>query len=195
VAATSAPAQQLVRQPHAERLQIELHSLQDHVDVTPGNLNDPPYVYRSWSDFPYVALYESNVISRLVILDRTLRGDERPYADDWPIELMPAMPVAFDLQLDSGRGKFDFTGMSVRDLDVIATSSDLSFDIRSPNRVHLEEAHLTVQAGDLQFHHLLNANAHRFRLDLPRTNSRIELTGQPPAGETLIDFEARPGSL
>src|SRR5262245_34978226 len=126
VAAVPVRAQQLVRQPHAERLLVELHSLQDNVDVTPGNMKDPPYVYRSWSDYPYVALYEGNVISRLVILDRTLLGDEHPYADDWPIELMPTMPVAFDLQLDSGRGKFDFTGLSVRDLDVIATSSNLS---------------------------------------------------------------------
>lgn len=191
-----ATAQVTVPQPRCQLLAVELQSLLDDVEVRPGDLNDPPYVYRAWNRSPHVVLKDGVAIGRLRIVDRALV--DQPSAADaeaWAIELMPAMPVTVDLRLDSGSGRFDFTGMRVQDLALLASFTDVEIDFGSPNPSVLESARLAVQWGELRLRGFLNANVRSAVLRLPRTKAEIDFLGRPAAGETEIQIQGPPQSL
>jgi hypothetical protein len=193
--ARGAHAQQLAPQPHCESIVVQLQSLLDDVQVYPGDLLDPPYLYRSFTPAPRVELSQTFPIAMLRILDNALTDDLRPDAGEWAIELMPAKPVSFDLRLDGGKGRFDFTGMSVPDLALFASFSEVTFDFGRPNPVRLESSRITLQSGQLTWRNFLNAAPSHVVLELPRTKTRIELSGKPFDGEATLLVEGAPQSL
>jgi hypothetical protein len=189
-------AQVVVSQPRCEAIEIELQSLLDDVEVVPGDLTDPPYVYRGWSRFPAVVLRQDGPIARLRILDRTLADeDTRSDSESWPIELMPAAVARFDLRMDFGTGRFDFTGMQVQKLDLFATFTEVDVVFRAPNPIVLEAGDLTVQSGRLELRGLLHARARRAVMRLPRSKAEIEFSGRPEPGESEVHFARVPESL
>jgi hypothetical protein len=192
----AATAQVTVPQPRCQTLAVELQSLLDDVELRPGDLTDPPYVYRAWNRVPHVALKDAVAFGRLRIVDRAL-VDEPSAADAeaWSIELMPAMPVTIDLRLDSGSGQFDFSGMQVQDLALLASFSDVEIDFGRANPSRLESARLAVQWGELRLRGFLNANVRTAVLQVPRSKAEIELLGRPAAGETEIQIQGPPQSL
>ncbi len=190
-----ARAQELVKQPHCAFLLVDLHSLRDDVQLQAGPGHDAPYLYRGWTRGQMVELSEAGDFATLRVWDRALTAEGRTEAETWKLELMPAAPLAFVVRSHGGRGDYELGGMPLRNLSLFCTSVDLRLAFDQPAPQRLELAWASLHAGELVLQQFLNARPERALFDLEGCKARIELNGDPFAGEVEVVVSGVPASL
>jgi hypothetical protein len=81
----------------------------------------------------------------------------------WTVKLTDALPLSLDLELGLGEGRFNFTGLQIKDLNLSAGASDVSVVFDEPNASSIEN--LNIESGLSKFtaRNLCNANFKHLR--------------------------------
>jgi|WetSurMetagenome_2_1015567.scaffolds.fasta_scaffold35373_4 hypothetical protein len=76
----------------------------------------------------------------------------------WVVKLTDALPLSLDLELGFGEGRFDFSGLQIKDLNLSAGASDVSVAFDEPNQSSIEN--ISIESGLSKFtaRNLCNAN-------------------------------------
>jgi hypothetical protein len=76
----------------------------------------------------------------------------------WMVKLTDALPLSLDLELGLGEGRFNFSGLHIKDLNLSAGASDVSVAFDEPNQSSIEN--LNIESGLSKFtaRNLCNAN-------------------------------------
>jgi hypothetical protein len=76
----------------------------------------------------------------------------------WVVKLTDALPLSLDLELGLGEGRFDFSGLQIKDLNLSAGASDVSVAFDEPNQSSIEN--ISIESGLSKFaaRNLCNAN-------------------------------------
>jgi hypothetical protein len=79
----------------------------------------------------------------------------------WTVKLTDALPISLDLELGLGEGRFNFSGLQIKDLNLSAGASDVSVAFDEPNTSSIEN--LNIESGLSKFtaRNLCNANFKR----------------------------------
>jgi hypothetical protein len=118
-----------------------------------------------------------------------------PNAQGWEIRLVPSGPTDFVLRCDRGQGTFDFTDLPVRNVHLVADTTEVEITFERPNLVLLERLKATVRSGEAKFDRFLNANARSVTLQLDDTKCQLDLSGEPKSCDTEIFVEGVPKEL
>lgn len=202
-------------------LTFELHSVRDRVWLYEG---DPQLLlslsaHPVNSPYPKVEYSNANMVAVLRIrdtsLDEALETEEPPPVDeedpelppegeakrrlpvaqDWRIELMPAGPADFVLRCDGGRATLDFTDMPVREVHLLADTTDVRVSFDRPNSVRCERFKLTVRGGEVRTTGFLDARAKTATLQVDGSRCDLDLSGTPFEGESAIFVEGVPREM
>ena len=95
----------------------------------------------------------------------------------WSLKFSDAVPISFDMKLGVGKGRFDMSGLQVKDFNLStgATDIDLAFD--EPNRSTIEN--LSIESGVSKFdgRNLGNANFKHFHFQGGLGTYRLDFSG------------------
>lgn len=82
---------------------------------------------------------------------------------DWVLRFTDAVPISFDIQMGVGKGDLNFTGLTLKDLNLSAGASDVCLAFDEPNAATVEN--INIEAGVSKFigRNLCNANFRKFR--------------------------------
>jgi hypothetical protein len=121
---------------------------------------------------------------------------EAAVSQQWKIELAPAAATMFVLQCDGGKGLFDFTDMPVREVHLLADSTDVRIEWRRPNTgAPVERVKVTARYGKLDIRGMQNARARSATLQVDDSQCEVDLGGKPWDGEGELFFEGAPQRL
>lgn len=112
----------------------------------------------------------------------------------WNTLFTDAVPISFDIELGLGKGDFDFTGLSVKDLNLSAGASTVMIRFDKPNKSIIED--LTIEAGLSRFESrgLGNANFNHMKFEGGVGSYTLDFTGAVQR-EADVDIEVGLGSL
>ena len=112
----------------------------------------------------------------------------------WNTFFTDEIPISFDVELGLGKGEFDFTGLSVKDLNLSAGASAVSLRFDQPNKSVIED--LTIEAGLSKFEgtKLCNANFNHMKFEGGVGSYRLDFGGTIDK-EVDVDIEVGLGSL
>lgn len=119
----------------------------------------------------------------------------KPVSEGWDIEIAPASPTDFILQCDRGKADLDFTDLPVRNLHLLADTTEVRIEFDRPNSVALERFKVTVREGDIEIRTFLHARAQSATVQIDGSKCRLELTGEAPPGEMDLFIEGVPREL
>jgi hypothetical protein len=76
----------------------------------------------------------------------------------WALLFNDAVPISFEVELGVGKGRFDFTGLNIRDFKLSAGASDVRVTFDRPNETSIDN--ITIESGVSKFEgrNLGNAN-------------------------------------
>ncbi len=112
----------------------------------------------------------------------------------WNTFFSDEVPISFDVELGLGKGDFDFSGLSVKDLSLSAGASKVSVRFDKPNKSEIED--LTIEAGLSNFDgkNLGNANFKHMKFEGGVGTYRLDFGGRLEK-EVDVDIEIGLGSL
>jgi hypothetical protein len=112
----------------------------------------------------------------------------------WETYFTDEIPISFDVELGLGKGDFDFTGLSVKDLNLSAGASSVTLRFDTPNKSEIEE--LTIEAGLSKFEgkNLCNANFRHMKFEGGVGSYRLDFGGSIEK-EMDADIEVGLGSI
>jgi hypothetical protein len=198
---------------------FELHSVNDDVQLYEGDpqlllrievrpeRSLPPKVEFSNSNQVVVlrvldlSLFEPAVLDSARLADNEALGiDEDPQApaavaQHWQVELAPAAATDFFLHCEGGKGQFDFTDLPVREVHLLADTTDVRVEFDRPNPAELRRFKLTAFGGRLDVRGFLNARARSVTFQVAGAQADIQLLGKTWDGESEIFFEGVPARL
>lgn len=119
-----------------------------------------------------------NIRNRVGYLDLSL-GEERRDGDhkkgslklsditdnQWQLKFSDALPIAFDIELGVAQGKFNLTGLQVKDFTMSCGASDVLVSFDAPNTATLNEMNIECGVGKFEGRNLGNANFKHFRFE------------------------------
>ena len=82
---------------------------------------------------------------------------------DWTLRLSDALPISLDLELGAGTGKFDFSGLSIKDLNITTGASQVKVLFDEPNKSLIENMNIESGVSTFVAQNLGNANFRRLR--------------------------------
>jgi hypothetical protein len=112
----------------------------------------------------------------------------------WDVRLNQEIPISFDLQLWLGKGTLDFTGLTVKDLNLSAGASSVDLRFDEPNRSVIED--MTIESGLSRFRgeNLNNANFNHLKFEGGVGSYMLDFGGKLTR-EVDADIEVGLGSL
>lgn len=197
-------------------LTFELHSVKDDVQLYVGDTqNLLKLELRPYGAFmPQVEFSNPRQEGILRVIDLSLlerppedvepadgepedeaKPQQAPESQQWVLQLAPSAPTDFVLQCDGGKGSFDFTDVPVRTLFLLADSTAVQLRFGRRNPQPIERFKLTVRAGSVDFHDLLNARLKLATLQLDDSRCKLDFAGDPVPGTSEIFVEGVPQSL
>ena len=194
VAATPA-AQELIAQPRCTLLLIDVHSLRDDIVVRTPAVADAPYLYKGWTQAQKAELSTFDQFAMLRLWDRALFEDGRVESESWQMELMPSSPTALVVRSQGGRGDYDLSGMPLQSLSVFAQGTKVRLAFGRPGTERLEVAWASVYDGSLELSRFLNARPAQAALRVLGSEVRLDLGGEPFAGEARLVLSGAAKSL
>lgn len=86
-------------------------------------------------------------------------------SSSWNMRFTKSIPISFDISLGLGKGDFNFTGLSVKDLNISSGASSVVMEFDTPNPSIIEQ--LSIETGLSKFHAqgLCNANFEHLRFE------------------------------
>jgi hypothetical protein len=81
----------------------------------------------------------------------------------WTLQFSDALPISFDVELGIGTGRFDMTGLQVKDFNLSTGASEVEMSFDEENALEIQN--LNIESGMSRFdgHNLLNARFKHFR--------------------------------
>jgi len=189
---------------------FDLHSVDDDVDLYAG---DPQSLFRMYlrpqaTLPPNIEFSNSGQAGLLRVRDLSLFEEpplpdsefaaeddlaieepKRHVAQDWRLELMPSTPASMVLHCERGKARYDFTGIDVREVYLLADTAHVRVDFERPNRVVLDRCKITSNDGSLRLRRFLNARARSTTLSVSEVRCELELTGEPFPGLVEVFVE------
>ncbi len=112
----------------------------------------------------------------------------------WSTSFTDDVPISFDIQLGLGKGDFDFTGLTVKDLSLSAGASSVRVRFDKPNKSVIQN--LSIEAGLSKFesHGLGNANFRHLKFEGGVGTYILDFSGEIRE-EANADIEVGFGSL
>jgi hypothetical protein len=118
-----------------------------------------------------------------------------PDEQAWEIRFAPTSPTDFVLQCDGGKATLDFTDLPVRNMHLLADTTEVEVTFNRPNLVPLERFKATVRVGKAELVSFLNARARSATLQVESSKCKLDLTGDPEECESEIFVEGVPREL
>ncbi len=112
----------------------------------------------------------------------------------WDMHFTDAVPISYDIELGMGKGDFDFTGLSVKDLNLSTGASSVTVRFDSPNKVMMDD--MTIETGLSKFRGegLCNANFRHFNFQGGVGSYSLDFSGEL-RNDVDADLEVGLGSL
>ena len=112
----------------------------------------------------------------------------------WNFQFTDAVPISFDIQLGLGKGVFDMTGLSIKDLNLSTGASSVYLRFDQPNQSTIED--MTIEAGLSKFQAdgLSNANFNHLKFEGGVGSYSLDFGGKL-SKEVDVDIEVGLGSL
>ncbi len=115
-------------------------------------------------------------------------------SSDWNLQFTDAVPLSFDVELGMGKGVFDLTGLTVKDVSISAGASSFLLKFDKPNKGSIEE--LSIESGVSKFRaeNLCNANFSHLKFEGGVGSYVLDFGGQFNR-EADVDIQVGLGSL
>jgi hypothetical protein len=112
----------------------------------------------------------------------------------WNTLFTDAVPISFDIELGLGEGDFDFTGLSVKDLNLSAGASKVKLRFDKPNKSTIEDLNIEAGLSKFECKGLSNANFNHMKFEGGVGTYTLDFTGALTK-EADVDIEVGLGSL
>jgi hypothetical protein len=112
----------------------------------------------------------------------------------WFLRFGDAIPISFDIELGLGEGRFDFSGLQVKDLSLTSGASDVSVSFDKPNKAIIDNINIESGVSKFTGRNLGNANFKRLRFQGGVGAYTLDFSGQL-AREVDVDVEVGLGAL
>jgi hypothetical protein len=87
------------------------------------------------------------------------------HSKTWDLQFSDAVPLSFDIDLGLGKGVLDFTGLSVKDLNLSTGASSVTMKFDKPNTSTIEDINIETGLSKFTASGLCNANFHRLKFE------------------------------
>ncbi|HEX7401451.1 MAG TPA: LiaF domain-containing protein [candidate division Zixibacteria bacterium] len=95
----------------------------------------------------------------------------------WKLEFGDQVPLCFDIDVGACQADFDFTGLTIDDLQMDVGASSVEMEFRKPNSHRISEINLDVGASKLIVNGLGNANFEELIFDGGAGDFTLDFTG------------------
>jgi hypothetical protein len=95
----------------------------------------------------------------------------------WKLEFGDQIPLCFDIEVGACKADFDFTGLTIDDLQMDVGASSVEMEFRKPNSHRISEINLDVGASKLIMNGLGNANFEELIFDGGAGDFTLDFTG------------------
>jgi hypothetical protein len=112
----------------------------------------------------------------------------------WLMHFTDAVPLSFDVQLGMGKGDFDLTGLSVKDLNISAGASSFYLRFDRPNKSEIEDLNIESGLSKFKAEGLCNANFNHLKFEGGVGGYSLDFGGKLDK-EVDVDIEVGLGSL
>ena len=112
----------------------------------------------------------------------------------WTTNFTDEIPISFDIQLGLGKGDFDLSGLSVKDLSLSAGASSVRVRFDQPNKSVIDNLNIEAGLSKFESHGLGNANFRHFRFQGGVGSYVLDFGGEMKL-EADADIEVGFGSL
>ncbi|MFH1336254.1 MAG: toast rack family protein [Candidatus Zixiibacteriota bacterium] len=107
----------------------------------------------------------------------------------WKLEFGDEVPLSFDIDVGACKADFDFTGLTIDDLQMDVGASSVEMEFRKPNSHRISEINLDVGASKLIVNGLGNANFEELIFDGGAGDFTLDFTGDfDHSAEVNIDI-------
>lgn len=96
----------------------------------------------------------------------------------WDLKFTDKVPLDINISLGATKGNFDFTGMMIKNLEIVAGASKTFISFDEPNSVRMEEFRLSLGLAKFRGKHLLNANFEEMSIEGGIGKSTLDFTGE-----------------
>ncbi len=114
--------------------------------------------------------------------------------NEWYLKFSDAIPMSYDIELGAGRGKFDFTGLKVRDLKISAGASSVQMRVGEPNAEQCERVEIESGVSKFVGTDLCNLNFKRLRFSGGVGAYKLDFGGTLQESAT-VDIEVGLGAV
>ncbi len=78
--------------------------------------------------------------------------------NNWNMRFTDAIPISFEIELGMGKGDLDFTGLTVKDLNISTGASSVTMNFDKPNKGEIENLNIETGLSKFKGYGLCNAN-------------------------------------
>lgn len=107
---------------------------------------------------------------------------------EWQLEFTDAIPVSFDVELGVAGGRFDMTGLMVKDFNLSCGASDVVLTFDHPNTATIDAMSIECGVSKFEGRNLGNANFKRFRFQGGVGAATLDFSGEL-RNEVDVDIE------
>lgn len=112
----------------------------------------------------------------------------------WNLQFTDAVPLSFDIDLGLGKGVLDFTGLSVKNLNLSTGASSVTLKFDKPNKSVIEDLNIETGLSKFVARGLCNANFRHMRFEGGVGGYTLDFGGTLDT-EVDVDLEVGLGSL
>ena len=112
----------------------------------------------------------------------------------WNVSFTDEVPISFDIRLGLGKGDFDFTGLSIKDLSLSAGASSVRVRFDKPNKSVIQNLNIEAGLSKFESHGLGNANFRHLKFEGGVGSYVLDFSGEM-CEESDADIEVGFGSL
>jgi hypothetical protein len=112
----------------------------------------------------------------------------------WNLNFSDAVPLSFDIDLGLGKGVLDFTGLSVKNLNLSTGASSVTLKFDKPNKSVIEDLNIETGLSKFVARGLCNANFRHLRFEGGVGGYTLDFGGTLDK-EVDVDLEVGLGSL
>lgn len=111
---------------------------------------------------------------------------------DWRLAFTDVIPVSFDIELGVAKGRFDMTGLMVKDFNLSCGASDVVLTFDEPNTATIEVLNIECGVSKFEGRKLGNANFKRFLFQGGVGTATLDFSGELRS-EVDVDIELSVG--
>jgi hypothetical protein len=100
--------------------------------------------------------------------------------NEWDLKFSPAIPLEMDFEFDAGKGKLDFTGLQLTELNLGMGAGDFDVLFDEPNEVRMSDFSLDTGAAKLDVTGIGNAGPEQMTVNGGVGDLTLDFTGRWP---------------